>query len=216
MKIKGTLLLFCIVLSSLALAQQKKIVQFSGLIFAQGVEITVPYVTIINKSYADQIFFGSHEGYFTFVAHVGDTIEFSSVGYEKVFFTIPNTMSDKYTAHIEMKSMIMELPEVTVGPPFPYASIEEFNIAFLGLHLSEDEVMIAKRNLSQQAVSSLALILPRSANEIQSQSVGVRHINMSNRVINQNFANPLLNPFAWGSLINQIKRGDFSRQKLKY
>jgi len=197
-------------------AQQKKIVQFSGLIYAQGVDITVPYVTIRNISYADQTFFGTHEGYFSFVAHVGDTIEFSSVGYEKQFFIIPNSSSDKYTAHVEMKSLVTELPEVTVGPPFPYASIEEFNLAFMALNLSEDDIMLAKRNLSSQAISSLALIMPRSAGEIYSQGMGQRHINMSNKAINQNFANPLLNPFAWGSLIDKIKRGDFSRQKLKY
>jgi hypothetical protein len=39
---------------------------------------------------------------------------------------------------------------------------------------------------------------------------------MSNKHINQRMANPLLNPFAWAELINQIKRGDYSREKLKY
>ncbi|MBE8714205.1 hypothetical protein [Sphingobacterium hungaricum] len=207
-------LIFCV--CSSAFAQQKKLVQFSGLIYAQGIDITVPYVTVRNTSYGDQTFSATHEGYFSFVAHVGDTISFSSVGYETLTFVIPETNSDKYTAHIEMKSMVTELPAVTVGPPFPYASIEEFTIAFLALNLNDDDIMMAKKNLSQQALSTLALIMPRSAEEIQSQTNVQRHSNLSNKAINQNFANPLLNPFAWGALIDQIKRGDYSREKLKY
>ena len=197
-------------------AQDKKIVQVSGYILAEGTQIAVPYVTIRNESYGNEGYAANHEGYFSFVAHTGDEIVFTSIGYRSVRITIPNVESDKYTARIEMTPTIEELPVVTVGPPLPWASIEEFNMEFLALNIGGDDVMTAKRNLSPQALASLSKIVPRSAEEIQTYNSFQRHINMSNKAINQNMANPLLNPFAWGQLINQIKRGDFSRERLKY
>lgn len=197
-------------------AQQRQVVQFSGYILAEGTDIAVPYVTVRNVSYGDQVYTADHEGFFTFVAHAGDVVALSSIGYETVEVTVPETSGDKYTIKVEMKPLVEELPVVTVGPPLPWASIEEFNMEFLALNVGGDNVLTAKRNLSPQALSALSRIVPRSAEEIQAYNSVQRHVNMSNRAINQNMANPLLSPFAWGQLINQIKRGDYSRQRLKY
>ncbi len=208
----ATLFVFCLQAS----AQQRKIVQLSGFTYAQGTEIAVPFVTVKNSSYLNETYAANHEGYFSFVAHVGDVIEFSSIGYAPVKFTIPNVSSDKYTARIELEPLVEELPVITLGRPLPWASIEEFNREFLAMNVYSDDLMSAKRNTSAESIASLSRILPRSAGEIQAFNSMQRHLNMSNRNINQNFNNPLLNPFAWGQLINQIKRGDYSRERLKY
>ena len=205
-----------ILVSQHLFGQQQHVVQFSGYITAEGTDIAVPYVTIRNTSYGNEIYTANHEGFFTFVAHVGDVIALSSIGYEAIEVTVPPTVGDKYTIRLEMKPLIEELPVVTVGPPLPWASIEEFNREFLALNSANDEILTAQRNLSPQALSALSRIVPRNAEEIQTYNSLRRHINMSNQAINQNMANPLLNPFAWGQLINQIKRGDYSRQRLKY
>lgn len=197
-------------------AQNLEIVQFSGFIQATGTDIAVPYVTITNKSYGNQVFMANHEGYFSFVAHKGDVIEFTSIGYDKVEVTIPNVPGDKYTTGIQMTSKVEELPVVTVGPPLPWASIEEFTAAFLNLNASGDDLLAARRNLSPDALASLSSIIPRSAEEIQNFNNVQRHVGMTNRNMHQNAYTPFMNPFAWGQLINQIKRGDFSRKKLKY
>ncbi|MFZ4263504.1 hypothetical protein ACFRAE_15805 [Sphingobacterium sp. HJSM2_6] len=197
-------------------AQQKKIVQFSGFVTATGTDVAVPYVTVRNASYGNETFAANHEGYFTFVAHTGDVIEISSIGYQSVSITIPNVEDDKYSVSVEIMPLVKELPVIVMGRPMPWASIEEFNREFLSLNVNNDEVLSAKRNLTPQALASLSRVLPRSAEEIQAFNNLQRHMNMSNKAINQNMANPLLNPFAWGKLINQIKRGDFSRERLKY
>lgn len=197
-------------------AQKREIVQFSGFIQASGTDIAVPYVTITNKSYGNQVFVANHEGYFSFVAHKGDVIEFSSIGYARIEMTIPNVGGDRYTAKVEMASQVEELPVITIGPPLPWASVEEFTAAFLGLNTVGDDLLSAQRNLSPEALASLSLIIPRSAEEIQNFSNVQRHVGMTTRNMHQNAFSPFMNPFAWGQLINQIKRGDFSRQKLKY
>lgn len=195
-------------------AQQKNILQFSGLITStNNVDLPVAFATIKNQSYRDQTFISNNDGYFSFVAHAGDTILFTSVGYEPVTFVIPDIRDDKYTAHIEMKSLVIELPAVT---PFPWASYEDYLADFMAMKPGDDPVAAARRNISPEAMAALARIVPRSAEEIQSYNSSQRHTIMNNKHINQRMNNPLLNPFAWAELINQIKRGDYSREKLKY
>src|SRR5690606_15537717 len=180
-------------------AQEKKIIQFSGLITSVGGELPVPFVTVTNKSYHNQAFAANNEGYFSFVAHPGDTILFTSVGFESLEYVVPQTNSDKFTAKISMKSMVIELPAIT---PFPWASIEEFNMVFMSLDMSGGDAARIRRNLSPEALAALSAVVPRSAEEIQSFNAMQRHINMSNKAVNQRYANPLLSPFAWGSFIN--------------
>lgn len=196
-----------------AQGQEKKILQFSGLISSVGGELPVPFVTVTNLSYNNQAHAANNEGFFSFVAHVGDTIRFTSVGFDPLEYVIPFTNSDKYTARISMKSLVIELPAVM---PYPWASIEEFNIAFLALNVNDDDASRIKRNLSPEALAALAATVPRSAEEIQTFNSMQRHINMTNKNINQRYANPLLSPFAWGSFINSIVKGDYSRKRLQY
>lgn len=194
-------------------AQNRKILQFSGLITSPGAQLPVAYVTIKNTSFGDQLYMSNNDGYFSFVAHVGDTILFSSIGYDPVSFVIPNVPDDKYTAHIHMRSLVIELPAVVL---FPWASYEEYLAEFMAMKPGVDPVANARKNISPEAMAALAEIVPRSAEEIQSYNALQRHSIMNNKNINQRFNNPLLNPFAWAGFINQIKRGDFSREKLKY
>jgi hypothetical protein len=112
-----------------------------------------------------------------------------------------------------MRSLVIELPAVT---PFPWASYEDYLTDFMAMKPGDDPISAARRNISPEAMAALARLVPRSAEEIQSYNSQQRHTIMSNKHINQRMANPLLNPFAWAELINQIKRGDYSREKLKY
>ncbi|WDF68865.1 hypothetical protein PQ465_00460 [Sphingobacterium oryzagri] len=194
-------------------AQQKKIIQFSGLISSVGGELPVPFVTVTNRSYSNQAHAADNEGFFSFVAHVGDTIAFTSVGFDPVEYVIPYTDSDKFTARINMKSLVIELPAVM---PYPWASIEEFNMAFMALDVSNDDAANMRRSLSPAALAALSQVTPRSAEEIQTFNSMQRHINMNNKNINQRFANPLFSPLAWGSFINSIVKGDYSRKRLNY
>lgn len=204
-------LLFCGVYTH---GQQRNILQFSGLITStNNAELPVAFATIKNQSYNEQTFISNNDGYFSFVAHAGDTILFTSIGYDPVTFVIPDIPDDKYTAHIQMKSLVIELPAIT---PFPWASYEDYLADFMAMKPGDDPVSAARRNISPEAMAALARIVPRSAEEIQSYNSIQRHTIMNNKHINQRMNNPLLNPFAWGELINQIRRGDYSREKLKY
>src|SRR5690606_30886792 len=103
-----------------AFAQQKpssdRLIQFSGIITDVDSNRVVPYVTLSNLSTNEQRS-ANYKGYFSFVAHPGDTILYSAVGFTKTQVVIPADLkSDSYTAMVKMQSEIVYLPTLTVYP----------------------------------------------------------------------------------------------------
>jgi len=193
-----------------AFAQQRpaknKLVQFSGLIMDVDSNRVVPYVTMSNLNTNEQRS-ANYKGYFSFVAHPGDTIVYTAVGFTKTQVVVPQDLrEDKYTAMVKMQSEIVYLPTVNL---YPWATAEEFTKDFLSMKVADDDMEIAKKNLSRQSLGGMAQTLSRDAGEISSINWRLNH----DRALNKNMVqtNPLLNPFAWGKLTQQILNGDKSR-----
>ncbi|HYK76900.1 MAG TPA: carboxypeptidase-like regulatory domain-containing protein [Daejeonella sp.] len=190
---------------------EKKLVQFSGVIINPDSNTVVPYVTITNISDRKQIHAANYKGYFSFVVHENDTLTFSAIGYHKQSIVIPQSVpDDKFTVILKLKQEIINLPTVRV---YPWASTDEFKREFLTLKFADDDLEIAKKNVSRENLASLAAALPRDGQEMQGYNFQNNHSNLVNKNVNQRLANPLLNPFAWGALIQQIMQGDKSRGK---
>jgi hypothetical protein len=79
------------------------------------------------------------------------------------------------------------------------------------MKFADDDLEIAKKNVSRESLASMIATLPRDGGEMQSFNFQNNHNRLTSRNINQRLANPLLNPFAWGALIQQIIQGDKSR-----
>ena len=199
----GILLLF-ITVTAFAQKQEQPLLQFSGIIHnADSVKAIVPYVSITNASYHNQVNISNYEGYFSFVAHEQDTIKFTCVGYEPVTIVIPsNVITKSYTVQVKLKPRIINLPVFRV---FPWATTDEFRKDFLAMKIAADELEIARKNLNMSSILSESRYLPRDGTEPIGQE-------MHNAVSNSHsITNPLLNPFAWGGLIKQITDGDKKR-----
>ncbi|TAE36581.1 MAG: hypothetical protein EAY66_07070 [Sphingobacteriales bacterium] len=189
-------------------AQQspKNVVQFSGVIYDADSNSVVPYVNIRLKN---QTYSANYKGYFSFVCHEGDSLVFSSVGYKKVTIIIPYHLNErKFTAIIKLKSDNIMLPMVRV---FPWASTDEFKKDFLTMKFADDDVEIARKNLSSESLRTLVASLPRDGQENNSLSFNNNHNALMNKTGVQ--VNPLLNPLAWGALIRQISEGDKNRKR---
>jgi hypothetical protein len=204
--------LICILLlftaaGAFAQQQEKPLVQFSGMVYnADSAKQVVPYVTITNSSYHNQVFISSYNGYFSFVVHEQDTLVFTSVGFAPVKMVVPpNVLNKSYTAVIKIKPQIVNLPTFRV---FPWATTDEFRKDFLTMKIADDDLEIARKNIERIAVATLLNTLPRDGEEIQSAWAQNEHFNQVN---SHSTVNPLLNPIAWGTFINQIAAGDKSR-----
>ena len=202
----GILLLF-VATGVFAQQQEKPLVQFSGMVYnADSAKNIVPYVTITNKSFHNQIFISNYKGYFSFVVHETDTLVVSSIGFVPITVVIPsNVYTKSYIVELKMKPQIINLPTFRV---FPWATTDEFKKDFLNMKIADDDLEIARKNISHISIASLSSSLPRDGEEIQNTYSQNAHYDVVN---SHSITNPLLNPIAWGTLINQITAGDKSR-----
>ncbi|WP_184544145.1 hypothetical protein [Mucilaginibacter sp. FT3.2] len=205
---KYLVVVFLLFASVAAFAQShndRPVVQFTGVVHnADSTSVIVPYVSIANLSFHNQINLSNYKGYFSFVVHEQDTLRFTCVGYGQVLVVIPSNLAGKsYTMQVGIKPQIINLPAFHV---FPWATTDEFKKDFLAIKLADDDLEIARKNISKATLSALYNTLPRDAQEIQSASAQAMH----NTILNSHSLtpNPLLNPLAWGSLIKQISDAD--------
>jgi hypothetical protein len=190
---------------------ERNLVQFSGVIMNTDSNTVVPYVNITNKSQRNQVYSANYKGYFSFVAHEGDTLQFSAIGYKREGIIIPrNLPEEKYTILVKMKQDVINLPTVRV---FPWASMDDFKRELLTMRFADDDLTIAYKNVSRESLAAMATDLPRDGQEMQSLNFQNNHTRLTNKNMNQRMSNPLLSPFAWGALIQQIMQGDKSRDK---
>jgi hypothetical protein len=204
----GILFLF-ITVTAFAQKKEQPLVQFGGIVHnADSTKIIVPYVNITNTSTNKTINSSNYEGYFSFVAHERDTLVFTCVGYAPTQVVIPANVDNKsYTVQVMIKPTIMNLPTVRI---FPWATTDEFRKDFVALKIADDDLEIARKNVNRTTLMALISTLARDGQEINDAT----YQDMNTNIMNQHSLtpNPLLNPLAWGSFINQISQGDKSRQ----
>jgi len=194
-----------------AFAQQKperQLVQFSGVVLSGDTSNSiVPYVSITNVNNPKQSNLANYKGYFSFVVHEADTLIFTSIGYASTTVVIPANVKDKsYTIQVRLQGQSIHLPMVHI---FPWATTDEFHKEFLAMKIADDDLEIARKNLSGKSIAALAHTLPLNAQDHQTLNFQDMHNNMVNQ--HSLMPNPLLNPFAWGALIKEIAAGNKSR-----
>lgn len=202
------LLVLSLVLSKQSFAQgsgaNDGLVQFSGVILAQDSLTPIPFASImIVNTHRGTV--SDYYGFFSFVARERDTIEFSSVGYKKAYFVIPDSLTDNKYSIIQMMVRDTILLQETVIYPWP--SREQFREAFLKLQVPDDDLERAKRNLAMEQLRERARQMPMDG------SMNFRHAMHSEYTrlysAGQLPMNNLLNPLAWASFIKAWKNGDF-------
>jgi len=204
----GILFLF-IAATAFGQAKEQPLVQFSGIVHnADSTKVIVPYVNISSSATHKNINSSNYEGYFSFVAHELDTLTFTCVGYAPTKVVIPaHVANQSYTVQVMIKPMIVNLPTFRV---FPWATTDEFKKDFLVMKIADDDLAIARKNVNHSTIFALMSTLARDGQEIGDAN----YQGLNNSILNQHSItpNPLLNPLAWGSFINQISQGDKSRQ----
>jgi len=204
-KLTGLMLCLLAVVSAFGQKHEGLLVQFSGIVHnsdtSKGI---VPYVNIVNLSDRAQIVQSNYKGYFSFVVHEHDTLEFNCVGFASTHVVIPASVpSQSFTVQVSLKPQIVNLPAFRV---FPWATAEEFTKDFLSMKIADDDLAIARKNLSASSINYLETHLRRDGPEINTAQA------FHDNIVNSHYyTNPLFNPFAWGSLINSISAGDKSR-----
>ena len=187
--------------------KNQNLVQFSGVVVTTDSLLPIPFTSImIRNSYRGTI--SDYYGFFSFVARMGDTIEFSAIGYKRMNFIIPDTLSDHRCSLIQMLSKdTLLLKEVVI---FPWPTKEQFKEAFLQLRIPADDIARAQRNLDSDQLGVLGAMMPMDG----SMNFKYQMEQQSSRLYysGQLPPNNLLNPIAWSKFIQMWQNGEFKKK----
>ena len=191
-------------------AQEKadpKLIQFSGVVMASDSLNPVAYcnISILGTTRGTSSDF---YGYFSLVAKEGDSIKFSSIGYETAFFQIPSGLeSNRYSVIQLMTEDTVFLAETVI---YPWPTKEEFETAFMELEIPDDYLEKARKNLEREKLRELGIAMANDGNE--STDYYLRQDAQRYYYAGQIPPMDIFNVFAWGKFIKAWKEGKFKRK----
>lgn len=188
--------------------EDEKIVQINGVTMTADSLRAVPGAVIMLKNnYRGTV--SNEWGVFSIVAHKGDTLVFSEVGFRKKEFVIPEDIVGHYFSMVQLMTQDTFYLQETVIRPFP--TREQFNYAFKYWDVPDDRYERARKNTEALMLRALAYTLPKDGGENQSayQSIQAQQA----IYYGQRPPSNLFNPLAWAEFYEAWKRGDFKRNK---
>ncbi|MBL7139267.1 MAG: carboxypeptidase-like regulatory domain-containing protein [Bacteroidales bacterium] len=185
----------------------RKLVQFTGITITADSLSAVPYAKIIVKTSREGTT-SDAMGYFSFVAHIGDTILFNAMGYKPASFIIPDTIRHQRYSLIQL--MTADTLTLQAAIIFPWPTYEDFKQAFTNIRIPDDDLERARKNLAAAKIQMMADQLPMDArmnynNYIENQTSKLYYFGQQ-----QPFS--IFNPFAWAQFIKAWKEGKFKRK----
>jgi hypothetical protein len=136
-----------------------------------------------------------------------------SLGYRNQWVVIPPDYTrQSYSVIVSLKEDATVLPEVRI---FPYSTEKEFKEAFLALKLPKERGSSAAENLSAEIMQRIFNNAPVTSMGNYRQTMQAQQNDYNRRMgmgPSPYTSNPLLNPFSWLQLINQVKNGDFKKK----
>lgn len=186
----------------------RKLIQFSGVVVSGDSLAPVPFTNIIIKN-TQRGTMSDYYGFFSFVAHEKDTIEFSSVGYKKSGFIIPDTLTTNRYSLIQMMTRDTILLKETVIYPWP--TKEQFKEAFLNLHIPADDYERAMKNLERAEMKERMESMPMDGSgnykwQMQQYQSRLYYAGQYPSIT-------LLNPIAWSQFIQAWRNGEFKKKE---
>ena len=142
-------------------------------------------------------------GFFSLPVLEGDSLVFSSVGYKRSSYIVPEHREDNsIRVIVTLEEDITYLDELEV---FPYPSEAVFKAAVLAVELPDQrDYDNLQRLLNSDVLREAYWELPASANMNHRFFMQQQQQAIANRF--QPVANPLLNPFAWRDFIRSLKK----------
>lgn len=182
----------------------QKLIQLSGVVVSGDSLTPVPFSSVMIKG-SSRGTICDYYGFFSLVAKVNDTLEFSSVGYKSAEFHVPDTLSSVRYSMIQLlqKDTIILAEQIV----YPWPSKEQFREAFLTLNAPTDDYDRAFENLTREDVRLAIQGVPMSAQANYNYVVQQEYTRLYNIGLLPQIS--LLNPVAWAQFIDAWKKGDF-------
>lgn len=191
---------------------KRKVVQFTGIVASGDSLLGVPGATVYVPK-AGRGTSSNAYGYFSLAVLTGDSVVVRSLGYSPQTVVIPEDYQrQSYSVIVQLREDATVLPEVRV---FPYATERDFKKAFLALRMPTERGSSAADNLNEQLMRRIFNSQPMGAVANYRQTMSSQQLEYDRRMgmgPSQYSNNPLLNPFSWLQLIQQVKKGEFKKK----
>lgn len=206
-----TIVLLLSLIPTLAYSQSdkpKNVVKITGVTVTNDSLKPIPFVNVLIKgNYTGTT--GDYSGFYSIVAKTGDTLVFSSVGYQREEYVISDTLESKQYSLIQILSRdTVELSQTTIKV---WPSYEQFKQAFLDENVKDSDLARAKKNLDHGLLREHALNLQLGAAGNQTHMLDKEKARLYSA--GQLPANNFLNPIAWRRFIQAWKDGEYEDKK---
>jgi hypothetical protein len=180
------------------------VVQVYGFVMTTDSLKGLPGVTVAVMG-RNQGTFTNDQGVFSIVLLKGDVIEFTSIGYKTIIVNIPRDIPGNQYSMIQTMTDSAQYLQITIIKARP--TRDEFDRDFVNTTVPDDQIEIARQNLSEAKRRILEKTLPADAKEAANTYLRQN----ATRYYYQGQAPPqnIFNPLAWADFINAWKRGDF-------
>lgn len=185
----------------------EKLHQLSGKIINKD-KFPIPFVNIFVKNYRRGTI-SDFEGFFSLVVKANDTLLFSSMGYKKSIFIVPDTIkTHDFYIEIALKTDTVMLREALV---LPWNTYEQFKDAFVKLNAPRDDI--------DRAIENFKKIEKQLLNEYPEADANLCYKQFMQQTYNQLYyagqlpPNALLSPIAWSKFFKALRDGDLKNKK---
>lgn len=206
------LVIFCLTVLTCAAqensSQEKKLIQFSGIVVTGDSLNPVPYANVLIKGTRKGAI-SDNNGFFSFVAMTSDEIVFSALGYKSVTYNIPDTLNFSRYSWIQILNTDTIFFSETII--MPWTGTDQFKKNFVKTETPDNDQKRAEKNLNLAMMKEKYQNLPMDGkmnyrNYVDKQ-IAKSYYN------GQYMPNNLLNPFAWAQFIKAWKEGKFKKTK---
>ncbi|MFQ3577003.1 MAG: carboxypeptidase-like regulatory domain-containing protein [Cytophagales bacterium] len=181
------------------------LIQFSGLIVSGDSLRGVPYASVYVPKTGRGVI-SNQVGFFSMPLLPLDSVVFMSPGYKQFGYKIPKDSPDNLSVMIEMKEDTLMLPVIEI---FPYYTEELFKKAFLALRLPDDPSKNIEKTMNDRLIAMLLDETYYDGAMNHRWFTQQQALKQERRFMDPMAYNPLLNPIAWATFINSLKKGDY-------
>ncbi len=206
---KQALFILFMVISCTSFSQRKAVRDTSRYVQMSGIVITdslyrIPFTTVADLSTRRGVI-ADYYGYFALVVHPGDTLQFSSLGYKRKLYVVPDTIKVDNFSLVQ----ILEYDTIQANPVdvYPWPSREQFASYFVNMEVDNSDFLRAKQRLTPQEMAFVGTLMVSDG--ISSYSAYRTSFNQEMYTRGQGAQNNLLNPAAWSEFLKGIGTGKY-------
>lgn len=181
------------------------LIQFSGLIVAGDSMRGLPYASVYVPKTGRGVI-SNQVGFFSMPVMALDSVIFISPGFKQFGYKIPKDSPDNISVMIAMQEDTLMLPVIEI---FPYYTEELFKKAFLALRLPDDPSKNIEKTMNDRLIAMLLDETYYDGAMNHRWFTQQQALKQERRFMDPMAYNPLLNPIAWATFINSLKRGDY-------